>query len=464
MKLSLTWRARLLNGALSSLALVALVVLAQSRIQSVLYSAVDRAVESQAEEAIKHMPPQFFGGEPGRGGGFGMRGRGPFGGGGPPILRFGTTSLLPPRRAPLENRDIQRPLWSLSGYEAARAQGRDLREERDPEGALLHVFSLRTKDYIIQTAASLQETEAALWEIKTALLTLLVPLALLAGLLGGLLTDIAFAPIRQLTRAAAALHPTNLATRLPQPGGNDTFDQLVTVLNAMLTHMEAAFVRQKRFTADASHELRTPLAVIKAATSFLLEDDEPLTERQRRTLSRADRTVDRANILVSDLLLLARSENGSLAIHTEAVDLAELLTEATRAAEAGQPSPHAPVLLKAPIEHIHTDPKLLHRLVVNLVSNALRHTPATGKITVTVTRRQSLMLAVTDTGEGIAPENLERLGEPFYRPDASRAREQGGVGLGLALCKEIATTLGGTLHIASVLGAGTTVTVTIPCI
>ena len=151
MNLSLTWRARLLNGALSSLALVALVVLAQSRIQAVLYSAVDRAVQSQAEEAAKHMPPSFFDrphregernhdggpgfpGEPGRGLLFGGRGRGPFGGGGPPILRFGTTSLLPPRRIPLQNRDDHQPLWSLSGYEAARAQGRDLREERDREG------------------------------------------------------------------------------------------------------------------------------------------------------------------------------------------------------------------------------------------------------------------------------------------------------------------------------------------
>lgn len=99
---------------------------------------------------------------------------------------------------------------------------------------------------------------------------------------------------------------------------------------------------------------------------------------------------------------------------------------------------------------------------MNLVSNALRHTPAVGKITVAATLGESLVLTVTDTGEGIAPEHLERLGEPFYRPDASRAREQGGVGLGLALCKEIAVTLGGTLTIASTVGVGTTVTVILP--
>ena len=489
-KLSMTWRARLLNGALSGLALIALVALAQSRIRTVLYDAVDRAVQSQAEEALKHgYPPFMQGGREGRSEGRGEgrggpgfpgehsdndrsrpqgrgffdfgRGRGPFGGGEPPILRFGTTALLPPRRIPLHGTpDPGRPLWSEAGFEAAKQLGKDMREERGSDGKLLHVFSIRSDGHVLQTAASLEETQAALAEIQRALYALILPVGLLMALLGAVLTDIAFAPIRKLARAAAALQPTNLAARLPQPGGRDTFDQLVTVLNAMLSRMEAAFVRQKRFTADASHELRTPLAVIKAATSFLLEPgDEPLTERQRRTLSRADRTVDRANTLVSDLLLLARSENGSLTVQAESVDLTELLTEAVRAAESGQPSPHAPVLLEVPDATLTTDPKLLHRVVVNLVSNALRHTSAEGKVTIGAALTDPLVLTITDTGEGIAPEHLERLGEPFYRPDASRAREQGGVGLGLALCKEIVNTLGGTITIQSTVGVGTTVIV-----
>jgi two-component system, OmpR family, sensor kinase len=194
----------------------------------------------------------------------------------------------------------------------------------------------------------------------------------------------------------------------------------------------------------------------------LLEGDDPLTERQRRTLSRADRTVDRANTLVSDLLLLARSENGTLTTQLETVELPELLSEAIRAAEAGQPSPHAPVLLEAEPRPLTTDPKLVHRLVVNLVSNALRHTGAEGRVTVHASLTDKFVLTIADTGEGIAAENLERLGEPFYRPDASRAREQGGVGLGLALCKEIVSTLGGELVIESTLGVGTTVRVSLP--
>ena len=480
MRLSITWRARLLNGALSGLALVALVVLAQNRIRMVLYNAVDSAVQSQAETMLHHGPPpgfprEGFGDREGRGRGgfdfgrgFGLgrgldfgRGRGP--GGGPDVMRFGTTALLKPRPIPLDGQTLNpmEPPWSVAGAAAAREQGTDLRQELDKDGKTIKVFSIRQPSFILQTAASLEQTDAALAEIQKALTALILPVGLLMSLLGALLTDIAFAPIRKLTRAAAALQPSNLEQRLPQPGGSDTFDQLVTVLNAMLARMEAAFTRQKRFTADASHELRTPLAVIKAASSFLLENDDPLTERQRRTLSRADKTVDRANTLVSDLLLLARAENGSLHVQRESLSLQEVLSEAAQAAEAGQSTPHATVVLDVPEETFATDPKLLHRVVVNLVSNALRHTPPEGQVTLKAIVGESLILTVTDTGEGIAPEHLERLGEPFYRPDASRAREQGGVGLGLALCKEITAALGGTLEIHSVLSEGTVVTVTL---
>jgi signal transduction histidine kinase len=488
MKLSLTWRARLLNGALSGLALVALVALAQSRIRAVLYHAVDEAVTSQAQTMIEmhkrepdQGPPEFrrpggFGNGPderrgqdgmggqdgGRPGNFGPRRRGP---GGPGfVIRFGSTALLPPRFIPLQPRagEHHEAPWAPEGVAAAIRQGTDLREVRGPNDKILHVYSVRSEGIVLQTAADLDQTNLALDEIQKALYGLILPVGVLMALLGALLTDIAFSPIRKLTRAAAALQPTDLSGRLPAPGGGDTFDQLVTVLNAMLGRLEGAFVRQKRFTADASHELRTPLAVIKAATSFLLEGDDPLTERQRRTLSRADRTVDRANTLVSDLLLLARSENGTLTTQLETVELPELLSEAIRAAEAGQPSPHAPVLLEAEPRPLTTDPKLVHRLVVNLVSNALRHTGAEGRVTVHASLTDKFVLTIADTGEGIAAENLERLGEPFYRPDASRAREQGGVGLGLALCKEIVSTLGGELVIESTLGVGTTVRVSLP--
>jgi two-component system sensor histidine kinase BaeS len=123
----------------------------------------------------------------------------------------------------------------------------------------------------------------------------------------------------------------------------------------------------------------------------------------------------------------------------------------------------APATLEiSPTLNFTTDRDLLLRLVSNLVSNALRHTPPEGKVVVHATRNGDILtLTVTDTGIGIAPEHLEKLGQPFDRPDTARTRDDGGIGLGLSLCHAIADALGGTLTLQSELGKGTTATVTL---
>lgn len=464
MNLSITWRARLLNGLLSATVLVTLSSLAGHQIRGVLYSSVDRALKSQAQgwgkQGFREPPPKppndgFHDEHKGFGGGPRLRKE-------PPRLDFGTTSLLPPRRLSFEGKtQEQNPPWSQEGFLAAKQSGEDLREALSPQGERLHVYSLRTQNRVIQTAATLAETEAALQEIQRALNWLLLPLALGSAILGALLTDLALAPVRQLTRVAAALDTTNLSARLPSPGGSDSFDQLVTVLNGMLGRIEAAFARQKRFTADASHELRTPLAVIKAAASFLVEQPDGLTGMERRSVVRIDKTADRANRLITDLLLLARSESEHLPVALTRTEVSPLLTAAIQDAQTAHgPETQAHVELVCPADlHQTLDPNLIHRLVSNLVSNALRHTPPDGKITLTATANG---FTLTDTGEGIAPDILPRLGEPFYRPDESRARTHGGAGLGLAICKSIVAAHHGSLRIASELGKGTSVIVTIP--
>ena len=461
MTLSITWRARLLNGLLSASILVTLGFLAGHRIRDVLYSSVDRALQGQARDwtrqGFREPPPKPPGEDFHPHGGFadgpGMRRE-------PPRMNFGTTSLLPPRRLSFEGKTGEgNPPWSQEGFVAAKERGDDIREALSPEGERLHVYSLRTQDRVVQTAATLAETEAALMEIQRALNWLLLPLALGSAILGALLTDLALAPVRQLTRVAAALDTANLATRLPNPGGGDSFDQLVTVLNGMLSRIEAAFTRQKRFTADASHELRTPLAVIKAATSFLIELPDGLTGIERRMLLRADKTADRASRLVSDLLLLARSENEQLPVHLIETDVASLLEEVVADIETTLGKDHCPIQLVCPPDlHQTFDPELVYRLLSNLLRNALQHTPCERSVTLTA---HPDGFTITDTGEGIAPEVLSRLGEPFYRPDESRDRAQGGAGLGLAICKSIVSTHHGTLTLESAPGIGTTVLVTL---
>ncbi len=486
LRLSITWQTRVLNGLLTAGVLTALVVLAQVRIRVVLYAALDRTLYEQAR-GFDHRPPDYppyapppdhYGLPPddfGDGGGPALRTRSdgapPFGeephGGGPPRgqrpLRFGMISLLHPRFVSPGGANRER-LWSQGGYDASIRGDTDQRDEVTQDGRHIRVVSLRLPTSssegggVIQTAALLEPTDATLREITATLYGLLLPLVIFAVVLGAFLTELALRPVRRLAQAVGGIEPGDLSARLPEPGGGDSFDMLARLMNALLRRLEGAFERQKRFSASASHELRTPLAVIKGATSLLLEDPESLTPLQQRALDRADQSADRANRLITDLLTLTRTENGTLPARLSLVNIAALTREVVE--ELGDSV--VPVVVEMPEGMtFRTDPDHLRRLLQNLLANALRHTRQ-GRVTVSagvVCGR--LRVAVQDTGEGIAPDVLPRLGEPFYRPDTARGRESGGSGLGLSLCRGIVTSLGGTMKIESTVGLGTSVTITL---
>jgi two-component system, OmpR family, sensor kinase len=297
---------------------------------------------------------------------------------------------------------------------------------------------------------------------------LLSPCMILLSLLGGvLLTRSALKPIQKLTEAVEQMEATRLSERLPNPIGNDEFARLTIQMNRMLARLENAFLRQKRFIADASHELRTPLAAAKATTDWLQETAK-LTPAQQEAMTDMETALSRSNRLISDLLLLARTEASNAAnalpSRPQSVQLAPLLASAVREIERATPLPHAKIHLpdRAGIS-LATDPDLLTRIVLNLLQNALRHTPPKGSIHLLVgNTAQDISITIRDTGEGIASETLKRLGEPFYRPDNARSRDSGGAGLGLALCYQLAQVLGGKLILESTLGEGTTVTLTLP--
>lgn len=252
--------------------------------------------------------------------------------------------------------------------------------------------------------------------------------------------------IRAATRALVTLIPFALV--------------LVTGLSYLLTDrtlrpIEEAFERQKRFTADASHELRTPLSIVKAAAE--LGRGSPGADDEARALfARIERTADRTTRLVESLLLLARSDSGTLSLHLEPIPLPALLAECTAEARLLFPEGARIAIEECP-EIFVADRLLLTQLVQNLLSNALRHTPPEGGVTLSATANA---LTVRDTGKGVPPEHLARLTERFYRADGARGRRSGGVGLGLAICRAIVQAHGGALHLASEPGRGTTVTAT----
>jgi heavy metal sensor kinase len=313
---------------------------------------------------------------------------------------------------------------------------------------------------ISESLSTVQEDVAKLTQTLVALL----PVALLVIAVGSLLlVERALGPVRDITRATAEIEASDLSHRLPVEG-RDEFARLAGTFNGMLARLEDAFARERQFAADASHELKTPLTIIKANTSLALADPA-LSDDARETLAEIDGAVDRTIRIVRDLLLLTRADATRLALAKQRLNVHDLLesvaADAPKLREDG-----APVIVKAAADLTAVaDPHYLQQMLINLLTNALRHTPSTGRITLYGDRDsegETLILRVRDTGTGIAPEHLARLGERFYRADAARARREGGTGLGLAICRAIAEGHGGSLRVESILGEGTTVTIWLP--
>ncbi len=368
--------------------------------------------------------------------------------------------------------EVQEPPWDAVAY-ARAVHGSESFSTVKGDDSTLRVFTrpvLRNKQQIgvLQVGFSLHEMDVLLEGLTTITLVLTPCVLLLAGLCGLFLTNRALRPVASITHAADALNAEDLSQRLPVVGA-DEFAHLAEAINRTLTRLDAAFTgmrlaveQQRRFTADASHELRTPLTAIKANTSLALRC-ERTPAQYREALAGANQAADVMNRLIQDLLLLARSDARQLALTPQTVDPDALFREAVALTCSAEAQATVCIEIPDPAVRVYGDPHHLLRLVVNLLDNALRYTPPEGTITLAAKAEdETVQLSVADTGEGIAPEHLAHLGERFYRVDTSRARQYGGAGLGLAICKTIVDAHQGTFSIASTLGVSTCVTVRLP--
>jgi heavy metal sensor kinase len=289
------------------------------------------------------------------------------------------------------------------------------------------------------------------------------PLALMLAIIGGaFLAQRALKPIDQIRRTADAIGAEDLSRRLGLTGQTDEVGRLAVTFDHMLERLDQAFERQRRFTADASHELRTPLAMLVSRAGLALERRR--TTREYESVLRAIRDDGlRMARMVNDLLMLARSDAGDALAVREHLDAGEMIrsvteTMAPRASERG-------IELSMEAEQdvaVIGDQTRLTQLLVNVVDNALTHTSQGGRVHLSAGRADgSVLLRVADTGSGIAPEHLPHVFQRFFRADRDRGQE-GGAGLGLALCHSIALAHGGDIRLESKLGEGTCVSVTLP--
>jgi signal transduction histidine kinase len=262
-----------------------------------------------------------------------------------------------------------------------------------------------------------------------------------------------------MRRRAAAISAAEPEQRLPLPEAHDELHRLGETLNEMLGRLEVALERERAFVDDASHELRTPLALHKTELELALRYAKT-EEEWRAAITSAIEEVDRLSALAEDLLVLARSEEGKLALHLRTVRVSDLLGGVReRFAARIDGSGRSLVVEPADGLTIDGDPVRLEQALTNLVENAIEH--GGGEITIRASRAAGdLEIHVEDRGPGFPPDFLDRAFERFSQPDQARGGD--GTGLGLAIVEAIARAHRGSAHAANRDGSGADVWIELP--
>lgn len=292
-----------------------------------------------------------------------------------------------------------------------------------------------------------------------------------------------FTPIRALEETADALNADQVDTetlrrlaerldeitvsslktsRIQIPAGQEEMSALANAINSMLERIDRGYQAQARFVSDASHELRTPISVIQGYANMLDRwgKDDPEVRQEAINAIRAEAAS--MGTLVEQLLFLARGDNNTQVVRKQCVDLSDLADEVyreTQLLETGRVIQSAiqPGIL------FWGDPGLFKQALRILVDNGVKYTPEGGSVTIRLRAEEGwIRLSVTDTGAGIAQEELPRVFERFYRADQSRARETGGTGLGLPIAKWIAARHNGWIEVVSKPEVGSRFTLLLP--
>jgi heavy metal sensor kinase len=329
--------------------------------------------------------------------------------------------------------------------------------------AATHYQMVNGERFAILAFQPLDAVAADLQVVRNVMLLASPVLLAMAGIGGYLVAKRSLAPLGWMAEQARKISGRNLDRRLEIGRAAEELETLSAAFNELLARLDQSFDSMRRFVADASHELRTPIAVIRGEADVALSQDRP-AESYRETLAVILDESRRLSRLVDDLLNLARADAGNVKLQQSDFYFGDLLQDCCRSAQALAGSRGISVECRSPEDvQYRGDEELLHRLVMNLLDNAIRHTPKGGRVGVSLEPVNSeLRLQISDTGSGIAPEALPHLFDRFYRGDKARSRQDGGFGLGLAIVKWIAESHQGAVAVASTPGTGSTFTVSLP--
>ncbi len=360
--------------------------------------------------------------------------------------------------------------WMLGGAPAA-GEGKDGYSERSarlPDGTRIRLVSRLHTVGTRPTLIRLAHTEEPLWHEFRELLSVLLlglPVALaVAGFGGYALARRTLAPLDSMARRAEQITAERLTERLPVENPDDELGHLARIFNETLGRLEQSFDQLRRFTADASHELRTPLTAIRAVGEVGLQKQGDAAH-YRDTIGSMLEEVNRLTRLVDDLLAISRADAGHIQLRPANVSVVELARESAALLEALAEEKSQQLIVEGnggPV--VYGDRLILRQALVNLIDNAVKYSPAGGKVSIRVgvNGGNEAVVEVQDSGPGIEPAHRLRVFDRFYRVDKARSREAGGTGLGLSIAKWAAEANGGRIELESVPGNGCIFRVRLP--
>lgn len=465
--MSLRLRLTFLAGSVLAITLVVYYVLTYILISRAIYAEIDQALEVQAREALHftqtRSTPQglIIDLRPEYSDAFAHSGTfiQVVGSDGRVISR---SPNLSDEQLPSGNEVLEQAREGQPFVETVAVRGTSMRIYHHP-----YVVQGRLR-IMLQLARSLTDVETSLRQLRLIILVGGGVTIVAAMGLAYLIAHAGLLPLERLAQAAQVIGQTqDLSKRVPQAGAHDEVNRLAETFNIMLDRLQSSYARiaealaaQRRLVADASHELRTPLTVIRGNVA-LLRDIPDLTEEERKAaLNDIAVESERMSRLVSDMLALARADAGQT-VRRERVDLNEIAADVCR--QAPYFNAMVAVRLNAASEEacVMGDPDLLRQLVLILLDNALKYTPAGGSVTVVTTSELlTVSLVVKDTGIGMRAADIANAFDRFYQAD--RTRHSGGFGLGLSIAKWIVEAHSADLDITSAPDQGTTVTVRLP--
>ena len=315
----------------------------------------------------------------------------------------------------------------------------------------------------VLVAVPLEESLFVLSDLRTVLFFSLPVILFILFFVTRFIAGRSLAPLEQVIDTAEKITQKNLDERIGLPENRDELYRLSSTINNLLDRLQAAYTREKQFTADASHELKTPLASILGTLEVLIRKPRD-PDHYRKRIGCCIDELKRMSGLIDQLLLLARYDSAAFRPEIDAFDVEQVIAKVLERVDGQVMEKEIDVIVRNDVHgEVQADISMFEIMLDNIVSNAVKYSEKGGTVTIVLGDRGGpVACSVTDTGPGISPEKIDRVFERFYRVDESRNSRTSGSGLGLAIVKKLADIQNITVHVSSNGHKGTTVTLEIP--